>query len=279
MKDFKDRIAVVTGAASGIGLSLCRAFAQREMKVVMADIEAPALHDAAKTLETQGAKVLPVVTDVSKAGDVENLAEETLREFGAVHIVCNNAGVISGGTLWQAPIADYEWQLGVNLWGVIYGIQTFVPIMLKQETEGHIVNTASMAALTSLPYAGIYHMTKHAVLGLTESLYHELTFSGAKVKVSVLCPELIRTRIAFADRNRPSRAPTPPTPEHDLVVNALTEGMKKGVSPDIIAERVLRGIEEERFYILSDDDWRRAANLRMDDIREGRNPSFDPPVG
>jgi NAD(P)-dependent dehydrogenase (short-subunit alcohol dehydrogenase family) len=278
MKKFRDKVAVVTGAASGIGLALAEAFAAQGMKIVLADIEEATLQQAAKALEGQGMEVLPVVTDVSKADDLERLAESTLKHFGGVHIVCNNAGVFTAGLSWQAPVADYEWLLGVNVWGVIHGIRTFVPIMLKQDSEGHIVNTSSMAGLTTLPYVGIYHLSKHAVVALSECLYHELSVAESKVKVSVLCPEMIMTNIGSSERNRPSRAPLPASPEHDLVVKSLVEANKKGISPAIIAERVLQAIREERFYILSEEGWRRACNRRLDDIRDGSNPSFEPPV-
>ena len=283
MREFRDRTAVVTGAASGIGLALAQRFAAEGMRVALADVEEAPLAEAARALKARGAEVLAVPTDVSSAEDVAALARKTLAAFGAVHIVCNNAGVFTGGLSWEAPLADYDWVLGVNTWGVIHGIRTFVPILLEQDTEGHIVNTSSMAGVTTIPYAAIYHMSKHAVLALSECLYHELALRGSKVKVSVLCPEMVATHIETSARNRPASLQPPSgelteSRERKLVEQGIAEAIKQGVAPSEIAERVLRAVREERFYILSDGSWRKACNSRMDDIREGRNPTFAPPV-
>jgi NAD(P)-dependent dehydrogenase (short-subunit alcohol dehydrogenase family) len=278
---FAGKVAVVTGAASGIGLALCRAFGDQGMKVVLADVQADALEGARSALEKRGVEALAVRTDVSRADDVRNLAERTLDAFGGVHVVCNNAGVFAAGLSWESPVEDYEWVLGVNLWGVIHGVRSFVPILLAQGGEGHIVNTASMAALTSMPYSAAYCMSKHAVLALSESLYHELRQRQAKIGVSALCPEVIATNIHRSERNRPEHLRAKDesgSPERDMVQKALDDTLHLGVPPDVIAERVLRGIRENRFYILAEDAWLDTCHARLDDIREGRNPTFAPPV-
>tara|TARA_R110002072_G_scaffold43340_24_gene121913 strand:+ start:3550 stop:4404 length:855 start_codon:yes stop_codon:yes gene_type:complete len=282
MNEFKDKTAVVTGGASGIGRALGELFLARGMNVVLADIEQSALDATVAALAAAGGNCIGVVTDVSRAEDVQKLADTALAEFGAIHIACNNAGVFAGGLLWEQSLADYQWQLDVNVWGVIHGIRTFVPIMAAQDSECHIVNTASMAAVTAMPYSGIYHMTKHAVLSVSESLYHELAFHVPNVKVSVLCPEAINTGIAASERNRPESysrdGDIVASDARSLVSQALAESVASGLGPEVMAQRVLDAIVEERFYILSEEAWREAANVRLEDVRLGRNPTFSPPV-
>ncbi len=282
MREFDGKVAVVTGAASGIGFALARMLGEQGMRVVLADIETDALQNASLDLEKRGVETLAVRTDVSQADSVSALAEETLEAFGAVHVVCNNAGVFAGGLSWEAPLEDYEWVLNVNLWGVIHGVRTFVPHLLAHGEEGHIVNTASMAAVTSIPYCAMYTMSKHAVLSLSESLYHELKLRGAKVGVSALCPEVVATRIGAGERNRPSHLKRPQSasesPERDLTEQAIRDGLRTGLPPEQIAQRVLEGICDDRFYILAEDVWRRSCETRLEDIRLARNPSFVPPV-
>ena len=282
MQDFKDKVAVVTGAASGIGKAMAQVFADEGMKVVLADVEEPLLAETVAELEAAGHDVCGHRTDVSDGAEVEALAAKAKERYGAIHVVCNNAGVFTGGLCWEVPVKEYEWLLNVNLWGVIHGIRTFVPIMLEQDCEAHIVNTASMAAVTTMPYVGAYHMTKHGVLALSECLYHELAMSGAKLKVSVLCPEEVATRIGDAQRNRPSslaeRGSYEKSPERAVVFEAMKALEEGGLEPRVLAERTLGGIRDERFYILSEDKWRGAAEIRLEDVRQGRNPTFAPPV-
>ena len=277
MKDFKDKVAVVTGAASGIGRAMAQRFAREGMKVALADIEPPALAEAERRLRADGATVLAVPTDVSKAADVEALARRVVDTFGAVHVLCNNAGVFLTGRLWERTLADWEWLLSVNLWGVVHGVRTFVPLMLRHGEEGHIVNTASMAGLTSMPYAGVYHVSKHAVVTLSEVLHHELAMSGAKVKVSVLCPGLVNTRIVDSERNRPAalrNAVDPPSLEGDLAAESLRQALATGMPPERIADLVHAAIRDERFYIFPDAGWMEVARARIDDILSARNPTF-----
>jgi len=277
MVDLRDKVAVVTGAASGIGRALASCFAREGMKVVLADIAAGDLEVVEGELAAQGTETLAVRTDVGKEADVRALAEQTLDRFGAVDVLCNNAGVFTGGLSWQSPRQDYQWLIDVNVWGVIHGVRVFVPIMLGQESEAHIVNTASMAGLTNGPYTAVYTMTKHAVVGYSEALYHDLVMTGAKIGVSVLCPELIQTRIADARRNRPADLAGAEfqSPERELVEQSLRRlSVEQGVDPLVIAERTLSAIRDNRFYILSDDGWRRSCEVRLEDVRLARNPTF-----
>jgi NAD(P)-dependent dehydrogenase (short-subunit alcohol dehydrogenase family) len=282
MKDFRGKTAVITGGASGIGRAMGELFLAKGMQVVLADIEQKVLDTTVANLRASGGRCIGVVTDVSSAEAMQQLADAALAEFGAIHIACNNAGVFAGGLLWEQSLADFQWQLDVNVWGLIHGIRTFVPIMARQDSDCHIVNTASMAAVTAMPYSGIYHMTKHAVLGLSESLYHELAFHVPNVKVSVLCPEAINTGIAASERNRPSAysraGDIVESDARTLVTQALADSVAVGLGPDVMAQRVFDAIVNERFYILSEDAWREAAHVRLDDIRLGRNPTFAPPV-
>ena len=204
MQDLKGRVAVVTGAASGIGRAMARAFGREGMQVALADIETGALEETRKELEADGVAAGSFACDVSQADAVQQLAEDVREAFGKVHVVCNNAGVFVGGTTWGTPVNDYEWILNVNVWGIIHGIRTFVPILLEQDEPAHVVNTASMAGLTTGPLTAAYFMSKHAAVALSESLYHDLAArEGCPVGVSVVCPELVNTRIFQAGRNRP----------------------------------------------------------------------------
>lgn len=275
MREFKDKVAVITGAASGIGHGLAERCVQEGMKVVLADIEEPALLQTEKELQSTGAKVLAVRTDVSKASDVEALAQKTLDTFGATHLLFNNAGIGAGSTIWESTLADWEWIIGVNLWGVIHGLRTFVPIMLAQDTECHIVNTASIAGLTT--GLSLYHVTKHAVVALSEQLYHSLARLNAKVKASVLCPGFVKTRIMDYERNRPvelqNETTRPLTPEEEALVQYMLQAIQAGMSPQQVADYVFQAIREERFYIFTHPEYIAAVQKRMDDIIQARNPS------
>jgi NAD(P)-dependent dehydrogenase (short-subunit alcohol dehydrogenase family) len=270
----------VTGAASGIGRALAERFAAAEMKVVLADVEAEALRAAEQDLKAQGADVLGVVTDVSKADQVESLAQRSLDAFGGVHIVCNNAGVGAGGVTWSHPLKDWEWVIGVNLWGVIHGVRTFVPIMLEQNTDGHIVNTASMAGLVSGPFMSIYDVTKHGVVTLSESLHYELMMQAAQVKVSVLCPGFVRTNILDSERNRPAELQTPEQ-EGDEAGQAMSQTFRQfveqGMPPAELAEKVFAAIQDEKFYILPHPELLETVRSRMEDILAQRNPTLAMP--
>jgi NAD(P)-dependent dehydrogenase (short-subunit alcohol dehydrogenase family) len=272
----RGRVAVVTGAASGIGLGLCERFAAEGMRVVMADVEAPALHEAAAQVFRQGADVLPVVTDVSSAEQVEALREEAVRAFGAVHVLCNNAGV--GGPhdpLWLVPRGDWEWVLGVNLGGVINGIRSFVPLLLEQEAA-HIVNTASVFGIFA-GALGPYGISKHAVVALSETLHFQFRALGARVGVSVLCPGAVRTRFGTSARNRPATAGPPLA--SGAAERASEEQFQRllatAMDPAEVAELVVKGIRGSRFYILTSSNRNQAIRRRGEEILAGDPP--DPP--
>ncbi|HYK03294.1 MAG TPA: SDR family NAD(P)-dependent oxidoreductase [Thermoanaerobaculia bacterium] len=272
MKDFKGKVAVVTGAASGIGRALAERCAAEGMKVVLADVEARALARTAKELSDDGATLLAVPTDVSKASEVENLARRTIEAFGAVHLLFNNAGVAQYGPVWEATVDDWEWVLGVNLWGVIHGIRTFVPLMLAQDTEGHVVNTASMAGLTAAAGCGVYSVTKNGVVNLSETLYYDLKERGAKINVSVLCPGAVNTGIATASRNRPAGA-QPQTQGDTLAELFVRRAVEGGLSPRSVAAQVFDAIRDEKCYILTHPDWKPLVQMRMESILHDRNPA------
>ena len=284
MKDLRDKVAVVTGAASGIGRAMAERFAAEGMKVVLADIEKDALAKAEGEMKAEGVAVISVQTDVSKAADVDALAQKTVDRFGSVHIVCNNAGVgPAKGAIWELTEADWQWVLGVNLWGVIHGIRAFVPIMLKQGSEGHIVNTASVAGLLSAPFAATYCVAKHGVVTLSESLHRELAQVGSRVKVSVLCPAWVKTQLMDGDRNRPralqniaDRQET--APQATMMNEAFRQLVASGTDPEGVSDMVVDAIRDERFYILTHPDWKEQVRVRMEDILEDRIPSVEPGV-
>jgi NADP-dependent 3-hydroxy acid dehydrogenase YdfG len=278
MKEFKDKVAVITGAASGIGRALAQRCAQEGMKVVLADIEEAALNQAENELRATGVRVLSVKTDVSKAGDIELLARKTLDTFGAVHLLFNNAGVGAGSTIWESTLTDWEWVMGVNLWGLIHGIRIFIPIMLAQDTECHIVNTASIAGL--LPYhpSSPYQVSKYAAVALSENLYTSLAQMKSKIKTSVLCPGWVKTRIMDSERNRPAELQNEPgnvliTPENLAVIQSMIQAIETGMSPHQVADDVFNAIINEQFYILTHPDFIPGIQKRMDNIINLHNPA------
>ena len=277
MKDFQGKVAVITGGASGLGRAMADRFAREGMRIVLADVEPHALANAEAEMKAAGAEVISVRTDVSKAADVEALAQKTLAAFGAVHLVANNAGVAPLGNAWENSVADWEWTLGVNLWGVIHGVRVFTPIMLAQGGEAHIVNTASVSGLISPPGSAMYNVTKHAVVTLTETLYHDLALKQARIGCSVLCPAYVPTGIVDSERNRPALLQNPArekTAEQQareaLLRKAVTSGKQSATD---VAQKVFEAVRDGRFYILTHPRIKPSIQWRMEDILQERNPT------
>ena len=265
MEDLQGKVAVVTGAASGIGLAMARAFAAEGMKVVLADIEAAALEAAVAEGFADDAEVLSVVCVAIDGAQVDALRDAAVERFGAVHVVCNNAGVSAAGPTWLATEDDWSWVLGVNLWGVIHGVRAFTPLMLEQG-EGHIVNTASMAGLTSPPGMALYNVSKHAVVALSETLFGDLATTGTGVGVSVLCPGWVNTKIHLAHRNRPrdeASAPEEATEEQQAMLDMVGSLLATGLDPADVATMVVDAVRTQRFYILTHPDWKPMIEARV----------------
>ncbi|MEX2207964.1 MAG: SDR family NAD(P)-dependent oxidoreductase [Myxococcota bacterium] len=287
MKDVRGKVAVITGAASGIGRGMAESFAAAGMKLVLGDVDADRLASAAQEIEKGGAEVVPVKTDVSRQDEVDELARRALDAFGAVHVVCNNAGVAHGGVpTWQSTLHDWEWIVGVNLMGVVHGVRTFTPLLLEQG-EGHIVNTASMAGLISGAGNALYGVTKHAVVALSEALFNELAAQAQpRVRVSVLCPGWINTQILqSSQRNQPEAVrhhlPQDRTSPEAEIRRKLVESMlASGLDPRKVGELVLDAIREERFWILTHPQWKSMIRHRLDNVLEERDPTpAGPPAG
>ncbi|MGA2274421.1 MAG: SDR family NAD(P)-dependent oxidoreductase [Bryobacteraceae bacterium] len=275
MKAFQGKVAVIAGAASGIGRAIAERCVSEGMKVVLADVDDANLTKAETELKTRGGTVLGVRTDVSKRSDVELLARRAVDAFGQVHLLFNNAGVAAGGAPWEATWNDWEWVIGVNLWGVIHGAKVFTPLMLAQNTECHIINTSSTAGLIVGGGSAPYAVTKHAVVALSECLYLALQQRNSLVKVSVLCPGLVRTNIADAERNRPAELRNEPvkmTPEMQAGLAAFKAAIEVSMPPLEVADAVFDAIQKEQFYILPHPQWTEVIQLRTDKLLRLENP-------
>ena len=248
MESVRDKVAVVTGGASGIGREMCRSFARAGARVVVADVDGAGMAETAAAVKEEGSAAISVRTDVSRLSDVQALAERAYTEWGAVHVLCNNAGVTVHGSLESATHRDWEWVIGVNLWGVIHGVEAFVPRMVAGGEAGHIVNTASMAGLIASQGLGVYNTTKYAVVGLSETLQKDLR--PYNIGVSVLCPMGVATAIRDSERNRPSQLQNP---ERKARTDDITL-IGRTLSPAHVAERVLRAVLANRLYIITHEE-------------------------
>lgn len=277
MKDLAGKVAVITGAASGIGRGLSRCCAAAGMRVVLADIEEESLEPALAEIRAGGGEAIAVRTDVSDAAEVESLARRAAEVFGAVHLLCNNAGVGVGTSVWETSLEDWHWVLGVNLWGVVHGVRAFMPYFLKQGGEAHILNTASIQGLVSHhPLSSSYQVSKHAVVALSEQLHYELARRSAKVGVSVLCPGWVRTRIGTSGRNRPLSARAQETaefsPDQEDALDYCIQALENGADPDQVAACAIAAVRENRFYVLPQPQWLPQVRARMEGILDGRTP-------
>ena len=273
MEQLQDRVAVVTGAASGLGLAMSNRFAQAGMKVVLADVEAGALDAAVGELRAVGHDATGVVTDVADAEAVGHLAATAFDAHGAVHVLCNNAGVVKRARVWELTLDDWRWVLGVDFWSVVYGLRAFVPRMLEQAEGGHIVNTSSMAGLLPMPNLGAYAAAKSAVLALSLSLQTEFDQIGSSLGVSVLCPGFIATGITKSARNRPAglshEAPPPDVPR-------TTAGAVATLTAIDVAEQVVEAITSNRFWILTHDQYRQVIRQHAADVGTAARPAPAP---
>jgi NAD(P)-dependent dehydrogenase (short-subunit alcohol dehydrogenase family) len=276
MHEFRNKTAVITGAASGIGLALARRAADEGMRLVLADIDEAKLREAAKLLPVAADALCVRRVDVSREEEIAALADEAFARFGQVNLLCNNAGVGLTRLSWELTTADWEWILGVNLWSVVQGIRHFVPRMLAQEGGSHVVNTASVAGLLSTPAMAAYNVSKHGVVTLSETLYGELAAQNARVGVSVLCPAWVPTGIHTSERNRQERYGTaaPPSEASAAYHARMSQAVKSGrLTADDMASAVFDAVAARRFYVIPHSKIKQAVRLRMEDILEDRNPT------
>ena len=279
IKDFKGKTAVLTGAGSGFGLECARIGARLGMNLVLVDVQQDALDKAVAEMTAMGAQVLARQLDVSSAEAMEQLAADVKARFGAPHFVFNNAGVGAGGLVWENSVADWNWVLGVNLWGVVHGVRLFTPMMLEAAKsdpryEGHIVNTASMAGLLTAPNMGIYNVSKHAVVSLTETLYQDLSLVTDQISASVLCPYFVPTGISQSHRNRPADMPADKPTQSQLIGQAMSDkAVSSGkVTAAEVAQKVFDAVLAGQFYIYSHPKALGNVQQRMEAIVMGNNP-------
>ncbi|MES2952024.1 MAG: SDR family oxidoreductase [Pseudomonadota bacterium] len=280
--DFKNKTAVLTGAGSGFGLECARIGTKLGMNLMLVDVQQDALDKAVAEMQAAGAQVLGMRVDVSKADQMQALADATFQRFGAPHLVFNNAGVGAGGLIWENTVQDWEWVMGVNVMGVVHGVRLFTPMMLAAAKadpayRGHIVNTASMAGLLNAPNMGVYSVSKHAVVSLSETLYQDLALVTDQIGASVLCPFFVATGIAQSHRNRPDEltaAGTKPT-QSQLIGQAMSDkavGSGKTTAAEV-AQKVMDAVAANQFYIYSHPKALSSVQVRLEDVMLGRNPT------
>jgi NAD(P)-dependent dehydrogenase (short-subunit alcohol dehydrogenase family) len=274
MQEFQGKTAVVTGAGSGIGRALVLTFAGEGMRVAMADLDAGALSETEGLVgaEFPSTEVLSRQCDVSQAEQVNSLADAVFDRWGQVDVVCNNAGVFVGGVIWDRPDADFDFVLGANVWGILHGIRAFVPRMIAQGTEGHVVNTSSVAGLLGAPFEAPYAISKFAAYAATESLAHDLVAAGSKIRASVLCPGIIATNIVDSDRHRPKELMTPVTDDQKFVTDFLSSAVAVGMPPSEVAKMVVAAIRAEEFLILTHDSYPKQLQARTEALVARRLP-------
>jgi len=285
VESYEDRVAVVTGAGSGIGLAIATELAARGARLVLGDIESDALTAAVAGLESTGAEIIGVRGDVSIAADVERLARTAMERFGALHVAVNNAGVAGGGPMWEIEPATWEWVLGVDLWGVIHGVRAFVPRIIESGAGGVVINTASMAGLTSTPFMGPYNVAKHGVVTLSETLHHELSLLHPDIGVTVLCPGWVRTRIHQSERNSPAAVAERQDDVDAVLAGTPLDGMAgmvdelvaNGLDPAEVARMTLDAALAGQVYVLTHGDWTNMVTRRTELMVSGRNPEMSFP--
>ena len=276
MEHLDGKCAVVTGAGSGIGQALAHAFAAEGMRVAIADVQADALAATEEQLRAGGAKVLAATVDVSDANSVRAFAARVDEELDGVDVLCNNAGVFAGGLTWDRPVADFEWVMGVNFYGILHGIQAFVPGMIERGRPGHVVNTMSAAGLFASAYSAPYTASKFAAFALTECLAGELAATGAPIGVTALCPGAVKTGIASSGRNRPAATETVASPESEFVDRMLDENTELGMPPARTAAMVVDAVRSNRYLQLTGDGYATALRVRVDELLAGGLPSLPP---
>ena len=278
--NFKGKTAVLTGAGSGFGLECARIGARLGMKLVLVDVQQDALDQVTAEIKATGTQVLPFRLDVSNAAQMEALGQAVFERFGAPHLVFNNAGVAAGGLVWESSVKDWEWVLGVNLWGVIHGVRIFTPMMLEAAAkdpswQGHVVNTASMAGLLNPPNMGVYNVSKHAVVSLSETLYQDLALATDQIGASVLCPFFVATGISQSQRNRPGDLAAENPTHSQLIGQAMNDkAVRSGkVTAADVAQKVFDAVAANRFYIYSHPNAIHSVQTRLEDIMQARNPT------